>query len=105
MPRRAVGSHRRRDKINNQVVPEARGEAQLADFLGVKAGQKKKPRADLIQEILLKWANKQGFKGDERTALGVFLRTQAAAMKLTRSALAEQILKGWAQRSGFTAEK
>lgn len=105
MPRKAVGSHRRRDKINNRVVPEARGEAQLADFLGVKAGQKKKPRADLIHEILLKWANKQGFKGDETNALGVFLRTQAAAMQLTRSALAEQILKGWAQRSGFTAQK
>ena len=109
MPRRAVASHRRRDKISNHVVPECRGEAQLADFLleAVNGDAEISSRSDLIHSILFRYAKRHAFQGDggSPTALGVFLKFAASEQNKTPAAFAEEILTSWARRNGFTARK
>ena len=62
MPRKAIPSHRRRDKLSNKLDTTTRARADLADFLAVNALGKQITRGALIEEVCLAWARRNGYK-------------------------------------------
>jgi len=62
MPRKAIPSHRRRDKLSNKLDPTTRSRAELADFLAGKAEERKITRGALIERLCLSWAGRNGYK-------------------------------------------
>lgn len=103
MPRTAIPSYKRRDKLGNKIDNTTRAEAQLADFLAAKAAAKKptQTRGALIEEILLSNSRRHGFSGNGRERLADFLFGRASALNKPRPALIEDILTSWAKRNGY----
>jgi len=103
MPRTAIPSYRRRDKLGNKIDSNTRAEAQLADFLAAKAAVEKpsKTRCALIEEILLSNSRRHGFSGNGRDRLADFLFGRASQLQKPRPALIEDILTSWAKRNGY----
>lgn len=103
MPRTAIPSYRKRDKLWNKIDGETRAEAQLADFLAAKAAARKPSctRADLIEEVLLSNSRRHGFSGNGRDRLADFLFGRASSKTIPRASLVEEILINWAKRNGY----
>ena len=67
MSRKAIASHKRRDKLFNKLDKDTRARADLADFLAEKAAEEDPTitRGALIEKVCMNWARRNGFKPKE----------------------------------------